>query len=177
MPFPNLQGGSFGRQGVSSEQHDAYTLRSHGTMICNNQVLVSMKAYFSKEGVTRCLIALFTSGVVGNSLITFMVYLVDASGSNEIQVGAIGCALRLFILISLFIVDKCSDPFKRPSLLSASHLAGTVVLVMCMIAMEWDSFAGLIASLLTVALIMGSSQTLSTGRGADISQMRAKFQF
>ena len=176
-PFPHLQGsftprGNSGQlQQILSEQQDADTPRSHETTILSNQVLATMKACFSKEGFTRCSIAFVTYGVVANSLLTFMVYLVGASGSNKIHVGAIGGAFQLFIMISPFVVDKWTDPSHRHSLLSASYLAGAVALVLCMISMEWESFAGLISSLLAVALIVGSSQTLSIGRGIEISQM------
>jgi len=176
-PFPNLKGqGSFTPRGITGQmqvwgpQQDANTPRCHETTIHNSQVLALMKACFSKEGFTRCSIAFVTSGVVANTLITFMVYL-GASGSNNVPVGAIGSAFQSFIMISPFIVDKWTDPSHRHSFLSASLLAGAAALVICMIAMEWDSIAGLISSLLAIALFVGSSQALSTGRGIEISQM------
>ena len=175
-PFPNLQG-SFTPRQIDGQiqalvpQQVEVTPRNNETTIRNDQVLTLMMTYFSKEGSTRCSIAFVTSGVVANSLITFMSYFLGTSTSSKILVGAIGSAFQLFIMISPFIVDKWTDPTHRHSLLSASLLAGVVALMMCMIAMEWESFAGLISSLLVVAFIVGSSQTLSTGRGMEISQM------
>jgi len=170
-PFPNLEGSftPLGRNGeleVLVPQQDAET-----TAIRNDQVLTLIKGYFSKEGSIRCSIAFVTSGVVANSLLTFMSYLLGTSGSSKMLLGAVGSAFQLFIMISPFIVDKWANPSHRHSLLSASLLAGVVALMMCMIAMEWESSAGLISSLLAVALIVGSLQTLSIGRGIEISKM------
>lgn len=166
-PFPNLQG-SFtprGHQGqieVLVPQQHIETPRNQKATFRDYQVWTLMKTYFSTEGSIRCSIAFVTSGVVANSLTTFMSYLLGASGSSKILVGAIGSAFQLFIMVSPFIVDRWANPSRRHSLLSASLLAGVIAMMMCMMTMEWGSFAGLISSLLTVALIVGSLQTLST---------------
>lgn len=175
-PFPHLQGsftslGHHGELAAVVPQQDAETIHSEKTTIRNDQVWKIMKSYFSKEGSIRCSIAFVTSGVVVNSLITFMSYLLGTSGSNPILLAVVGSAFQFFIMISPIFVDKWTNPLHKHSLLSASLLAGVVALMMCMIAMEWESPAGLISSLLAVALIVGCSQTLSTGRGIEISQM------
>ncbi len=174
-PFPNLQG-SFTPRGHHSQlevlvpQQDSETPRNQKANFSDFQVWTLMKTYFSKEGSIRCSIAFVTSGVVANSLITFMSYLLGTSGSSKILVGSIGSAFQLFIMISPFIVDRWTNSSHRHSLLSASLLAEVVALMMCMMTMEWESFAGLISSLLAVALIVGSLQTLSSN-SAGTEQM------
>jgi hypothetical protein len=174
-PFPHLQGsftslGHHGELAAVVPQQDAETTHNEKATIRNDQVWKLMKSYFSKEGSIRCSIAFVTSGVVVNSLITFMSYLLG-SGSSKILLAVVGTAFQLFIMISPFFVDKWTNPLHKHSLLSASLLAGVVALMMCMIAMEWESSAGLISSLLAVAWVVGCVQTLATGRGIEISQM------
>lgn len=165
-PFPNLQGsftprGQHGQIEVLVPQQHVETPRNKKATFRDYQVWTLMTTYFSTEGSVRCSIAFVTAGIVANSLITFMSYLLGTSGSSKILVGAIGSVFQLFIMISPFIVDRWENPSHRHSLLSASLLAGVVALMMCMMTMGWESFAGLISSLLTVALIVGSVQALS----------------
>lgn len=174
-PFPNLQGnftprGNGVQQPILSSQ-GAQTSRSHESTIYNNLVLSSMKACFSKEGFTRCSIVFITSGVVASTLITFMVYLVGVSRSSSTEVGAIGSAFQICIMISPSLVNRCTDPSQRRKLILAALLAGAASLVTCIFALEAKSFAGLMSSLFMVALVVGSLQSLSIGRGVETSQM------
>ena len=174
-PFPNLQGIFTPRENMVQQPgvglHQDVQTRSQETTICNNHVLSSMKTCFSKEDFTRCSIAFATSGVVANSLVTFMIYIIGVSQSSRIEVGAIGCAFQLLVMTSPIVVDRWTDPSNRQRLILASLLAGAVGLVLCNISLGMKSFAGLVSSLLVVALLVGSSQSLSIGRGIEISQM------
>lgn len=174
-PFPNLQGdftprGNGVQQSIVASQ-GAQTSRSQESTIYNNLVLSSMKACFSKEGFTRCSIVFITSGVVANTLITFMVYLVGVSRSSSIEVGAIGSAFQICIMISPSLVNRCTDPSQRYKLILTALLAGAATLVTCIFALDAKSFAGLMSSLFMVALVVGSLQSLSIGRGVETSQM------
>ena len=174
-PFPNLQGdftprGNGVQQSIVASQ-GAQTSRSQESTIYNNLVLSSMKACFSKEGFTRCSIVFITSGVVANTLITFMVYLVGVSRSSSIEVGAIGSAFQICIMISPSLVNRCTDPSQRHKLILTALLAGAATLVTCIFALDAKSFAGLMSSLFMVALVVGSLQSLSIGRGVETSQM------
>lgn len=77
--------------------------------IRDDQVIRSIKACFSRPGFIHCLVSFTVSGIVINTLSTFMDYLVTLNGAGRQYVGIVGGSFQGIIMVSLSSVDASSS--------------------------------------------------------------------
>lgn len=138
--------------------------------IRDDQIIRSIRACFSRKGFTHTVVAFAASGIVLNTLSTYMDYLVRLGGSGRQTVGIIGGLFQLLVMISSIIVGKFTDRSRAYySVVIVLLLFGAVALAECNINLDAARGDSLKWSLLLAACLIGPLQPISTELAVDVS--------
>lgn len=135
----------------------------------DDQVLLSLRACFSRPGFTQTLAAFTVSGIVINTLSTYMDYLVRLGGAGREYVGMIGGLFQLLIMISSLLIGAYTDRTRAYySVAMAMLVFGAFGLSLCGVNLDEDEGNGLRWSLLLVGILVGPLQPISTELGVEV---------
>ena len=137
--------------------------------IRDDQILLSLRACFSRPGFVHCLASFTVSGIVINTLSTYMDYLVRLGGAGREYVGIIGGLFQLLIMVSSLVIGGFTDRTRAYYSVSMAMLVlGAFALAECGVNLDEDRGNGLRWSLLVVGILVGPLQPISTELGVDV---------
>ena len=137
--------------------------------IRDDQILLSLRACFSRPGFIHCLASFTVSGIVINTLSTYMDYLVRLGGAGREYVGIIGGLFQLLIMVSSLVIGGFTDRTRAYYSVSMAMLVlGAFALAECGVNLDEDRGNGLRWSLLVVGILVGPLQPISTELGVDV---------
>eukprot|EP00559_Dactyliosolen_fragilissimus_P007780 CAMPEP_0184862402 /NCGR_PEP_ID=MMETSP0580-20130426/6869_1 /TAXON_ID=1118495 /ORGANISM="Dactyliosolen fragilissimus" /LENGTH=1717 /DNA_ID=CAMNT_0027360257 /DNA_START=401 /DNA_END=5554 /DNA_ORIENTATION=+ len=138
--------------------------------IRDDQIIRSLKACFSRSGFIHSLVAFATSGIVINTLSTYMDYLISLGGASRKYVGIIGGLFQVLIMVSSMIIGKITDKTRAYfPIVITSLVLGAFALAECGICLDASRGYDLKWSLLVVAVLVGPLQPVSTELGVDVA--------
>lgn len=137
--------------------------------IRDDQVIRSMKACFARQGFIHALVAFTASGIVINTLSTYMDYLVRLNGAPRAYTGIVGGAFQFIIMISSLVIGKFTDTSRAYySVTIAMLVLGAFGLAECGVSLDSDRGNDLRWCLIVVAALVGPLQPVSTELGVDV---------
>mmetsp|Transcript_1553 Transcript_1553/g.2122 ORF Transcript_1553/g.2122 Transcript_1553/m.2122 type:complete len:1142 (-) Transcript_1553:56-3481(-) len=138
--------------------------------IRDDQVLLSIRACFSRPGFVHALVTFTVSGIVINTLSTFMDYLVRLNGAGREYVGIVGGSFQFVIMISSLIIGKQTDNSRAYySVTIAMLVFGAFALAECGVSLDADRGGDLRWALIVVAALVGPLQPVSTELGVEVA--------
>ena len=138
--------------------------------IRDDQVLLSIKACMARKGFIHSLVSFTVSGVVINTLSTFMDYLVRLNGAGREYTGIVGGAFQFGIMISSLIVGKICDTTRAYYSITIFMLVlGAFGLAQCGVSLDEARGNDLRWALVVVALLVGPLQPISTELGVEVA--------
>ena len=138
--------------------------------IRDDQVLLSARACLSRPGFIHALVAFTVSGIVINTLSTFMDYLVRLNGAGREYTGIVGGTFQFVIMISSLIMGKATDHTRAYySVILAMLVLGAFSLAECGVSLDADRGTDLRWTLIVVAALVGPLQPVSTELGVDVA--------
>jgi hypothetical protein len=138
--------------------------------IRDDQVLLSTRACLSRPGFVHALVCFTVSGVVINTLSTFMDYLVRLNGAGREYTGIVGGAFQAMIMISSLVVGRITDKTRAYYTIAIGMLVfGAFGLAECGVNLDSDNGGNLRWSLIIVAMLVGPLQPVSTELGVDVA--------
>lgn len=138
--------------------------------IRDDQVLLSIRACMSRPGFVHALICFSVSGVVINTLSTFMDYLVRLNGAGREYTGIVGGTFQAVIMISSLLIGKVCDTTRAYYSIAIGMLVfGAFGLAECGVSLDADRGGDLRWSLVIVALLVGPLQPVSTELGVEVA--------
>jgi len=138
--------------------------------IRDDQILRSIRACFSRPGFVHSVIAFAASGIVLNTLSTYMDYLVRLGGSGREVVGIIGGSFQILVMVSSIIIGKFTDKTRAYRFITLSLLFfGAFALAECNINLDAERGVGMKWSLLISALLIGPLQPVSTELAVEVA--------
>lgn len=138
--------------------------------IRDDQVLLSVKACMARRGFVHALVTFTVSGIVINTLSTYMDYLVRLNGAGREYVGIVGGSFQVVIMISSLIVGKQTDKTRAYySVTIAMLVLGAFALAECGVSLDADRGGDLRWSLIVVAALVGPLQPVSTELGVEVA--------
>jgi MFS family permease len=137
--------------------------------IRDDQIWLSTRACLARPGFVHSLVSFAVSGVVINTLSTFMDYLVRLNGAGREYTGIVGGTFQLVIMISSLIIGKVCDKTRAYYSITIGMLVlGAFGLAECGVSLDSNSGVSLRWSLIVVALLVGPLQPVSTELGVDV---------
>lgn len=137
--------------------------------IRDDQVLRSIRACFRRPGFVHALVAFAVSGIVINTLSTFMDYLVRLNGVGREYTGIVGGSFQFCIMISSLIVGRICDSSRAYYSVTIGMLVlGAFGLAQCGVSLDGDRGTELRWSLVIVAVLVGPLQPVSTELGVEV---------
>jgi len=158
-------------QGVDEGAEPLVTFTPHhlDIDIRDDQVIRSIQACFSRPGFIHSLVAFTVSGIVINTLSTFMDYLVRLNGAPRAYTGIVGGTFQFVIMISSLIVGKQTDNTRAYySVIIGMLVVGAFGLAECGVSLDSDRGSELRWALVVVAGLVGPLQPVSTELGVDV---------
>jgi uncharacterized membrane protein len=138
--------------------------------IRDDQIIRSIKACFSRKGFLHTVVAFAVSGIVLNTLNTYMDYLLRLAGSGRQTVGVIGGTFQLLVMLSSVFVAKITDRTRAYyTVIIGLLLLGAFALAECNISLYGENVSKLKWSLLLAAVLIGPLQPISTELAVDVS--------
>lgn len=138
--------------------------------IRDDQILLSIRACISRPGFVHALVAFTVSGIVINTLSTFMDYLVRLNGAGREYVGIVGGSFQFVIMISSLIIGKQTDKTRAYYSVTVGMLVlGAFGLAECGVSLDADRGGDLRWALIVVAALVGPLQPVSTELGVDVA--------
>ena len=138
--------------------------------IRDDQVLLSVKACMARSGFIHALVTFTVSGIVINTLSTYMDYLVRLNGAGREYVGIVGGSFQVVIMISSLIIGKQTDKTRAYySVTIAMLVLGAFALAECGVSLDADRGGDLRWSLIVVAALVGPLQPVSTELGVEVA--------
>eukprot|EP00554_Chaetoceros_debilis_P003473 CAMPEP_0194090152 /NCGR_PEP_ID=MMETSP0149-20130528/37694_1 /TAXON_ID=122233 /ORGANISM="Chaetoceros debilis, Strain MM31A-1" /LENGTH=1719 /DNA_ID=CAMNT_0038774303 /DNA_START=693 /DNA_END=5852 /DNA_ORIENTATION=- len=138
--------------------------------IRDDQILRSIRACFSRPGFVHSVIAFTASGIVLNTLSTYMDYLVRIGGSGRKVVGIVGGSFQILVMLSSIFVGILTDKTRSYRLITLSLLfLGAFALAECNISLDAEFGNGLKWSLLIAAVLIGPLQPVSTELAVEVA--------
>lgn len=138
--------------------------------IRDDQILRSIKACFSRKGFVHTVVAFAVSGIVLNTLNTYMDYLLRLDGSGRQTVGVVGGCFQLIVMISSIFIAKVTDKTRAYyAVIIGLLLLGAFALAECNISLYGGREGSLKWSLLCAAVLIGPLQPISTELAVDVS--------
>jgi hypothetical protein len=181
MPYPHphhLQGYDFDHAGLPiAGQMDegvepVVTLTPHhlDIDIRDDQVIRSIRACLSRPGFIHALVAFAVSGIVINTLSTYMDYLVRLNGAPKFYTGVVGGTFQFVIMISSLIIGKQTDKTRAYYSVAIGMLVlGAFGLAECGVSLDSDRGSDLRWTLVVVAALVGPLQPVSTELGVEVA--------
>lgn len=137
--------------------------------IRDDQVLLSTRACLRRPGFINALVSFTVSGIVINTLSTFMDYLVRLNGAGREYTGIVGGSFQFVIMISSLIVGQLTDRTRAYYSVTVGMLVlGAFALAECGVNLDADRGAELRWSLVIVAALVGPLQPVSTELGVEV---------
>ena len=137
--------------------------------IRDDQIIQQFKACFRRKGFSHCVVAFTTSGVIINTLSTFMDYLVTLNGAGREYVGIVGGTFQMLIMCSSLVFGGWTDASRKYYLVTLVMLTfGTFALSVCNVNLDSDAGGDLRWNLLVVAILAGPLQPISTELGVEV---------
>ena len=134
--------------------------------IRDDQLIQQFKACFRRKGFAHCVVAFTTSGIIINTLSTFMDYLVRLNGAGREYVGIVGGTFQLLIMCASLVFGGWTDHSRKYYfVILAMLIFGAFALALCNVALDADAGGDLRLTLLVVAVLAGPLQPLSTELG------------
>lgn len=138
--------------------------------IRDDQVLLSIKACMARKGFIHSLVSFTVSGVVINTLSTFMDYLVRLNGAGREYTGIVGGTFQFGIMLSSLIVGKICDTTRAYYSITIFMLVlGAFGLAQCGVSLDEARGNDLRWALVVVALLVGPLQPISTELGVEVA--------
>ena len=138
--------------------------------IRDDQIIMSTRACFSRPGFIHAVVAFTVSGIVLNTIATFMDYLVRLDGGGQEYVGLVGASFQFVLMISGLIVGKYTDRSRGYYSMTIGMLVlGAFALAECAVSLDSNDGGRLRWSLLVLALIVGPLQPVSTELGVEVA--------
>lgn len=138
--------------------------------IRDDQVWLSIKACMSRSGFMHSLVAFTVSGIVINTLSTFMDYLVRLNGAPRMYTGIVGGSFQFAIMIASLIIGKVCDKTRAYYSVTIGMLVlGAFGLAECGVSLDADDGTTLRLALVIVAVLVGPLQPVSTELGVDVA--------
>lgn len=123
----------------------------------------------ARPGFIHSLVSFTVSGIVINTLSTFMDYLVRLNGAGRAYTGIVGGAFQFCIMISSLIVGRVCDTTRAYySITIAMLVLGAFGLAECGVSLDSNSGSTLRYALVVVAILVGPLQPVSTELGVDV---------
>ncbi|OEU12706.1 MFS general substrate transporter [Fragilariopsis cylindrus CCMP1102] len=133
-------------------------------------VIRSLHACMIRPGFSHALAAFTVSGIVINTLSTYMDYLVRLNGAPRTYTGIVGGAFQFIIMISSLIMGKQTDKTRAYySVIIGMLVLGAFGLAECGVSLDSDRGGDLRWSLLLVAVLVGPLQPISTELGVEVA--------
>jgi len=137
--------------------------------IRDDQIIQQFKACFARKGFAHCIVAFTTSGIIVNTLSTFMDYLVTLNGADKSYVGIVGGTFQLFIMFASLVFGGWTDHSRKYFfVILAMLMLGAFALALCNTDLDSDAGGALRWHLLVVAILAGPLQPLSTELGVEV---------
>ena len=137
--------------------------------IRDDQIILSVRACLSRPGFLHALVAFTVSGIVINTLSTFMDYLVRLNGAGREYTGIVGGTFQFVIMISSLIIGKQTDRTRAYySVILCMLVLGAFGLAECGVSLDADRGSNLRWTLIVVAALVGPLQPVSTELGVDV---------
>mmetsp|Transcript_24689 Transcript_24689/g.49275 ORF Transcript_24689/g.49275 Transcript_24689/m.49275 type:complete len:798 (-) Transcript_24689:133-2526(-) len=137
--------------------------------IRDDQIIQQFKACFARKGFAHCIVAFTTSGIIVNTLSTFMDYLVTLNGADKSYVGIVGGTFQLFIMFASLVFGGWTDHSRKYYfVILAMLILGAFALALCNTDLDSDAGGALRWHLLVVAILAGPLQPLSTELGVEV---------
>ena len=137
--------------------------------IRDDQVLLSIRACMKRPGFIHALVAFTVSGIVINTLSTYMDYLVRLNGAPSYYTGIVGGTFQFVIMISSLIIGGQTDKTRAYYSVTIGMLVlGAFGLAECGVSLDADRGGDLRWSLVIVAALVGPLQPVSTEMGVDV---------
>jgi hypothetical protein len=138
--------------------------------IRDDQIILSARACFARPGFVHALVVFTVSGIVINTLSTYMDYLVRLNGAGREYVGIIGGSFQIVIMISSLIIGKQTDKTRAYySVTIAMLVLGAFGLAECGVSLDADRGGDLRWALIIVAALVGPLQPVSTELGVEVA--------
>lgn len=135
----------------------------------DDQVIRSLRACFARQGFVHALVAFTASGIVINTLSTYMDYLVRLNGAPSAYTGIVGGTFQFVIMISSLIIGKFTDTSRAYySVTIAMLVLGAFGLAECGVSLDANRGGDLRVCLVIVAALVGPLQPVSTELGVDV---------
>lgn len=137
--------------------------------IRDDQILLSTRACLARPGFIHALVSFTVSGIVINTLSTFMDYLVRLNGAGREYTGIVGGSFQVAIMVSSLIVGQFTDKTRAYYSVTVGMLVlGAFGLAECGVNLDEDRGNDLRWSLVIVAILVGPLQPVSTEMGVDV---------
>lgn len=137
--------------------------------IRDDQILLSARACLSRPGFVHALVAFTVSGIVINTLSTYMDYLVRLNGAGREYVGIVGGTFQFVIMISSLIVGKHTDKTRAYYSVTIGLLVlGAFALAQCGVSLDADRGGDVRWALIVTAALVGPLQPVATELGVDV---------
>ena len=137
--------------------------------IRDDQLIQQVKACFSRPGFSHCIVAFTTSGIIINTLSTFMDYLVTLGGAGREYVGIVGGTFQLLIMVASLIFGGWTDASRKYYFVTLAMLmSGAFALSYCNIQLDANNGGDLRLALLAVGVLAGPLQPISTELGVEV---------
>lgn len=138
--------------------------------IRDDQVIRSLHACMIRPGFSHAVAAFTVSGIVINTLSTYMDYLVRLNGAPRSYTGIVGGTFQFVIMISSLIVGKQTDKTRAYySVTIAMLVFGAFGLAECGVSLDSNSGGDLRWTLIVVAALVGPLQPVSTELGVEVA--------
>ena len=134
--------------------------------IRDDQLIQQVKACFRRKGFAHGVVAFTTSGIIINTLSTYMDYLVTLNGAGPEYVGIVGGTFQMLIMCSSLVVGAWTDHSRKYYFVILAMLVfGAFALAVCNVNLDADAGGDLRLTLLVVAVLAGPLQPISTELG------------
>lgn len=142
---------------------------SLGIEIADDQILRSIRACFSRPGFIHTVVAFAVSGIVLNTISTYIDCLLRQGGAGRTTVGIIGGSFQVLVMISSLIIGRITDKSRAYfGVVIGLLLMGAFALAECAINLEAERSDGLKWMLLILAVFVGPLQPVATELGVDV---------
>jgi len=138
--------------------------------IRDDQVIRSLHACMMRQGFSHALAAFTVSGIVINTLSTYMDYLVRLNDAPRSYTGIVGGTFQFAIMISSLIMGRQTDKTRAYySVTTGMLVLGAFGLAECGVSLDSDRGGDLRWSLVLVAVLVGPLQPISTELGVEVA--------
>jgi len=137
--------------------------------IRDDQVLLSIRACAARPGFIHALVSFTVSGIVINTLSTFMDYLVRLNGAGREMTGIVGGTFQFVIMGSSLLIGGMTDRSRAYYSVTVGMLVlGAFGLAECGVSLNADRGGDLRVALVVVAVLVGPLQPVSTELGVEV---------